>query len=286
MDYFVLRLQNVNDKSEAWLSSRAFDFGALGISEALDFKQPEGEEDVFISTPSKRALDIFFQAKPSLEFIENIQSHFPEVAFTVSGEQKKDWLAEWKKGFVPFALTRDHWVVPSWCEQPAQATYSIRIDPGMAFGTGTHETTKLVAEELEHIGTRTSLLDVGTGTGILAILSCQMGFNDVWATEIEEDSRRVANENFALNQVKVKLDAKQVEQLDKKFDVVVANIIDGVLVRIQEALKARVKPGGRLVVSGIIKEREQDFLSGFKLPAGKTWQRRERGDWLLFSVQL
>lgn len=276
----------MNDKSEAWLSSRAFDFGALGMSEALDFKQPEGEEDVFVSLPSKRAVDIFFQARPPLDFLESIRSHFPEIGFTVSGERKKDWLAEWKKGFEPFALTRDHWVVPSWCQPPAEASYSIRIDPGMAFGTGTHETTKLVAEELDHIGTRTSLLDVGTGTGILAVLACQMGYSQVAATEIEEDSRRVANENFALNNVKLRLNEKQVEDLSEKFDVVVANIIDGVLVRIQDALKARVKPGGRLVVSGIIKEREQDFLSGFKLPPGKDWRRRERGDWLLFTVQL
>lgn len=286
VDYFVLRLNNVNDKSEAWLSSRAFDFGALGMSEALAFQQPEGEEDVFVSLPATRAVDIFFAQSPAPEFLDHLRAQFPEVRFTLTGELNKDWLAEWKKGFEPFALTRDHWVVPSWCQPPPQASFSIRIDPGMAFGTGTHETTRLVAEELEHLGPRASLLDVGTGTGILAVLACQMGFSEVHATEIETDSRRVAHENFGLNQVDVQLTEQQVEDLRTQYAVVVANIIDGVLVRIQDALKTRVQPGGHLVVSGIIKEREQDFLNGFHLPAGKSWRRRERGDWLLFTVQL
>jgi ribosomal protein L11 methyltransferase len=96
----------------------------------------------------------------------------------------------------------------------------------------------------------------------------------------------VAAENFARNGARVEMDSRQVEALAHRYDVVVANIIDGVLVRIQDALKARVKPGGLLVVSGIILEREQHFLEGFKLPAGAEWRRERLGDWLLFSVRL
>lgn len=289
-DYFVLRLSQVSDRAEDWLSEQAFRHGALGISEALNFSQPEGEEDVFVSSLAQRSLDIYFDQLPSRDFIGQIESTFPEMTKQIVGEKHKDWLAEWKKGFVPFALTGDHWVVPSWCEPPEQALHAVRIDPGMAFGTGTHETTRLVARELSDIGKhhtlRHSLLDVGTGTGILAILAYQMGYGEVAATEIEEDSRRVARENFQLNGATVKMDANQVEQLEPQYDVVVANIIDGVLVRIQDALKARVKPGGWLLLSGIILEREPDFLKGFNLPADKTWQRRQSGDWLLYSVRL
>ncbi len=289
-DYFVLRLNQVSDRAEDWLSQQAFAHGALGISEALNFSQPEGEEDVFVSPPNRRAVDIFFQEMPSKAFIEQIESAFPEITREILGEKQKDWLAEWKKGFVPFALTNDHWVVPSWCEPPSEALNSIRIDPGMAFGTGTHETTRLVARELASIGKlhnlSHSVLDVGTGTGILAILAYQMGYGEVAATEIEEDSRRVARENFQLNGASVKMDGSQVEQIENQYDVVVANIIDGVLVRIQDALISRVKPGGWLVMSGIISEREPDFLSGFKLPEGSTWERRQLGDWLLYAVKL
>ncbi len=286
-DYFVLRLHSVNQRAEEWLSQEAFASGALGMSEVLNFSQPEGEEDVFAQISDERTLDVYFEQSPPHAFLQRIQSLFPGISAKLTGEANKDWLAEWKKGFKPFAITSRHWVVPSWCETPEEARHVIRIDPGMAFGTGTHETTRLVARELEILGPHNSLLDVGTGTGILAILGRQLGFKKVTATELEPEARRVAHENFALNGVQVELDSRQVEDLKDRYSVVVANIIDGVLVRIQDSLKARVKPGGWLVVSGIIKEREQEFLKGFKLKPNQKWRvRREDGDWLLFAVQL
>lgn len=289
--YFVLQVSGVKSGAEEWLSQTAFDYGALGVSEVLPFEQPEGEEDVFTRIPDRRDLSIYFSAAPASSFLETIHAHLPQVRLNVQSETNKDWLAEWKKGFAPFALTGSHWVVPSWCEPPANAQHKIWIDPGMAFGTGTHETTQLVASFLSELAAATPLghvLDVGTGTGILAILAKQLGATRVHATEIEADSRRVAHENFARNGAEdIRLDERQVEDLLERYDLVVANIIDGVLVRIQEELKARVKPGGWLVLSGIISEREQDFLNGFRLPAGKKWDRRvQQGDWLLYAVKL
>ena len=290
-DYFILKVKNLESRAEEWLSAQAFAFGALGISEALPFEQPEGEEDVFTRIPERRALDIYFQTSPAPELIADIRARFPSAVLETVAEANRDWLAEWKKGFKPFALVDGHWVVPSWCEPPPQAQHKIWIDPGMAFGTGTHETTMLVAEALARLGGQMqhgSFLDVGCGTGILAILAKQLKFSRVRATEIEADSRRVARENFAANALaSIELDDRQVEDLHEPFDVVVANIIDGVLVRIQDALKARVKTGGWLLVSGIIREREADFVHGFQLPPGVRWAERvQKGDWLLFAVRL
>lgn len=283
--YFVVHFSNVSGQAEEFLSSNAFEWGALGMAEVLPFNQPEGEEDVFTQIPDRRAIDIYFDKAPNNGFIELVRSRFPDVNLKVKSEQEKDWLEEWKKGFKPFELAGGHWVVPSWCKPPPEAKHNIWIDPGMAFGTGTHETTQLVAEELVNMSAK-SLLDVGTGTGILAIMAKQMEIPLVHATEIEEDSRRVAHENFERNGFKdIRLDEKQVEDITETYDIVVANIIDGVLVRIQDALKNRVAPGGWLILSGIIGEREKDFLEGFKIP-GKVWEtRRQKGDWILYSVR-
>src|SRR4051812_36384341 len=171
------------------------------MSEPLAFDQPEGEEDVFTRIPDKRSVDIYFQTAPSREFIEDLRRRFPDTEIKVASELERDWLAEWKKSFQPFALVNGHWVVPSWCEPPPQAQHKIWIDPGMAFGTGTHETTQLVAEALTEIlqPSMTSALDVGTGTGILAILARQLGVRRLAATEIESEARRVARENFERN---------------------------------------------------------------------------------------
>ncbi|MBX3021071.1 MAG: 50S ribosomal protein L11 methyltransferase [Bdellovibrionales bacterium] len=289
--YFVVHLQGIDDAAETWLSDAAFEHGALGMSEALAFDQPEGEEDVFTRIPDRRAVDVYFAQAPAREFLEELRSRFPQVELTVKTEQERDWLAEWKKSFQPFSLVEDHWVIPSWCEPPPQAKHKIWIDPGMAFGTGTHETTQLVAAALIEVlpGFKAqSLLDVGTGTGILAILARQLGIKSIRGTEIEEEARRVAKENFALNScADIRLDETQVQDLNETYDVVVANIIDGVLVRLQDALKARVRAGGWLVLSGIIGEREKDFLSGFQLPAGRAWDmRRQKGDWILYALKM
>lgn len=288
-DYFVMNLKSVPVSLEEWLSGEAFSNDALGVSEVLPFSQPEGEEDVFTEIPEFRELDVYFSAPPSQEWMQTLKDRIPGLEIQLRGEASRDWLAEWKKGFKPFSLTAGHWVVPSWCEAPPESKHNIWIDPGMAFGTGTHETTQLVAEKMHQLLSKekiSSLLDVGTGTGILAVLARQLGVTKVVTTEIEADSRRVAKENFAVNDYSdIRLGDEQVEQLTEKFDVVVANIIDGVLVRIQEDLKSRVKPGGWLILSGIIREREADFLNGFKISGG--WEeRKQKGDWLLYSVKL
>lgn len=290
-DYFVLRVKNLDTTAEEWLSEKAFSFGALGISEQLPFSQPEGEEDVSTQIPDRRSLEIYFQIPPSAAFVEEVKSNFPQVEMNVQGEANRDWLAEWKKGYKPFSLTEKHWVVPSWCTPPAEAQHKIWIDPGMAFGTGTHETTQLCATLFEKISSDYkfySCLDVGTGTGILAILARQLGVEKVRATEIEVDSRRVAHENFAANKIDdILLTSDQIDDLSEKFDVVIANIIDGVLVRIQDDLKARLKPGGWLILSGIIAEREREFLWHFDLPPGRSWLKRVRkGDWLAYATRL
>lgn len=290
-EYFVVHLKEVSDAAEDWLSSAAFDFQALGMSEPLSFIQPEGEEDVFTQTPKQRAVDIYFQSAPDPRFLDEVKSRYPEIVIQIQAEQERDWLAEWKKSFQPFGLVKDHWVVPSWCQAPPEAKHKIWIDPGMAFGTGTHETTQLVAEALVKIQESGGLpkdfsaLDVGTGTGILAVLARQLGAGSIAATEIESDARRVALENLKANDcADVSLSEVQVEDLTMKFDVVMANIIDGVLVRIQDALMARVKPGGWLLLSGIITEREPDFTNGFQI---KKWDLRvQKGDWLLFAVRI
>ncbi len=291
MVYFVLNIQNASSATEDWLSDQAFQNGALGISEVLGFHQPEGEEEVFTEISERRNLEIFFSDPPPAQFLTEIRHRWPEVGIAVRGEKSRDWLAEWKKGFVPFALVEDFWVVPSWCKPPLAAVHKIWIDPGMAFGTGTHETTQLVAQTLVAVARENqpaSCLDVGTGTGILAILARQLGIAHVQATEIEVEARRVAKENFTGNACSdIMLNEKQIEQLNGSYDVVMANIIDGVLVRVQDTLKMRVRPGGWLIVSGIISERENDFLAGFRLPPGHTWMRRvQKGDWLLFATRL
>ncbi|MGZ3692544.1 MAG: 50S ribosomal protein L11 methyltransferase, partial [Pseudobdellovibrio sp.] len=141
--YFRVRLSNVNTPQESEVTNFCFAHKALGLSEVLSFTQPDLTYDPSLISRRQLELDVFFQEKPSEDFFKGIKENFFEIRCTTSEEENKDWLEEWKKGFNAFKLVGKTWVVPSWLEKPAEAEIEIKIDPGMAFGTGTHATTKM-----------------------------------------------------------------------------------------------------------------------------------------------
>lgn len=201
-------------------------------------------------------------------------------------------MEEWKKGFVPFELTESIWVVPPWCPTPEKVKKVILMEPGMAFGTGTHETTQIAAQLLSRALSDISqqkgeekkgkcLLDVGTGTGILALLSRHLGVENVIATDIDLEAVRVAKENIELNKENhISVSNQPLDQMpDHSFDVVVANIIDGVLLLLQSDLKRLVKPGGKLIMSGIIQERWDYFEKHFDPSSFKFRTRLSKNEW-------
>ncbi len=282
-NYFVFTVE-VPSSLESWVGDLAFDFGAMGTTEVLKFSQPEGEETVFTESLERKKIEIYFADSPSPEFFVQIETRIPTSDFSLSECPDQDWMAEWKKNFKPMPLAEPFWIVPSWEAAPPMAAQVIHMDPGMAFGTGTHETTQLIAEELVAGQVGYSLLDVGTGTGILAILAIKLGFKEVCAIDTDPEARRVAQENFELNSAQIELPALGVHELKGTYSVVVANIIDGPLVRMQHDLFRLVEPGGRLVVSGILLEREREFLQHFLPPPGRPLRRTQKGDWLAFTV--
>ena len=144
---------------------------------------------------------------------------------------------------------------------------------------------------MPHLSHTQRVLDVGTGGGLpgMALAIARADLHVTMLDSLQKKTTFVRQAIGELSLTNAAVICERVEQFNpaEKFDVVIANIIDGVLVRIQDALKARVKEGGWLVLSGIISEREKDFLAGFQLPHGKAWgQRLQKGDWLLYAVRL
>jgi ribosomal protein L11 methyltransferase len=290
--YFLVKIKEIPRELEEFVSSQCFDFGAMGVSESLKFHQKTLEYDPEIIETPTLDVDVYFEKTPPAEFFEDIRSRFPQVVVQVSEEQEKDWLEEWKKGFVAFSLVEDVWIVPSWLKAPPDAKWIISMDPGMAFGTGTHETTQLASKMLWNLGKDVeikSLLDVGTGTGVLSILAEHMGVEKIEATEIDPIARQVAVENVERNLCQyVDVLEEQVNELKSEYDVVVANIIDGVLIRISKDLKARMKKGGYILLTGVLEERAPVFVdeflgedkNQFKLIASDA-----RGEWRGYLLQ-
>lgn len=292
--YYRVRISGITTINEDILTSIVFEHGATGLSEALHFEQPNLMYEPKVTYARTHDLDVFFPEKPAEDFIQAIKKLDPKILYEVFQEQSKDWLEEWKKGFKPFQLVGPYWIVPSWEKIPGACEKPIFIDPGMAFGTGTHATTQMAAYFAHKISVQQvellpamSFLDVGTGTAILAMLAKQAGFGSVVGIEIDPDARRVARENLKLNKLEeVEIKDVPIDELRSSFDVVIANIIDGVLVQIREDLLRVLNSGGHLFLTGILLERENYFYENFIEKSDvKVVRRLEKDEWVGYWLQ-
>lgn len=286
--YFRVRLHGVPAHLEDQITTHSFECGALGVSEALAYVQPDLTYDPRLVPTRTHDLDVFFAKEPARDFFDGLRDLDPRIEAKTVEEEHKDWLAEWKKGFKPFRLIGDYWVVPSW-EPVPEDVRPLRIDPGMAFGTGTHATTQMMASFIHRLAEKNpakiadwSLLDVGTGTAILAMLARRAGFGLVQGIEIDPEARRTARQNVALNGLgDIDLPETQLEDIRGDFDVVVANIVGGVLVRLKPDLMRVTRPGGALLLTGILKEFDDEFFRDFIENEPLTVARRlEKDEWV------
>lgn len=294
MGYYKIMLRNVPANLEDIITGVCFDHGCTGVTEALNFSQPDLTYEPYILHPKTHMMEVFFEKAPPKEFFTEIEGYSHLITWTTSEEENKDWLEEWKKGFIPFQLVGPYWIIPSWLEVPAECNHPIYIDPGMAFGTGTHATTKMASFFVHKLCTQHQseishwkMLDVGTGTAILAMLAKDCGMSQVTGIEIDPEARRVARENIALNKMNsIQIPDSLIEDLRETYDVVVANIIDGVLIQIQKELLRVLKTGGHLFLTGILTERDNLFFEKFieKNPL-KVLRRLENDEWVGYWVQ-
>ncbi len=286
--YIKIRLFSVPASLEDVITTHSFTCGALGVTEALAFSQPDLTYDPDILRVRAHDLDVYFEERPGCEFFDKIIEWEPNLKWEIKEEEHKDWLAEWKKGFVPFQLVGPYWIIPSWHQPPNEAIKPILIDPGMAFGTGTHATTKMASYFVHKLGQslkpdqQYSLIDVGTGTAVLAMLAKKEGVQRVLGIEIDPEARRVARENIERNDLmSISITDQLIEEVKETFDFVVANIIDGVLIQLKDHLLKVLKPGGQMFLTGILTERDDDFFSEFIENSGlKVVRRIEKDEWV------
>ncbi len=163
-----------------------------------------------------------------------------------------DWVRATQAQFEPIQITPRLWIVPTWCELPDPAAINLRVDPGLAFGTGTHPTTRLCLEWLSALPLAgCSVLDYGCGSGILAMAASALGAADVSGVDIDPQAVATARLNTEANGLRASY-AVSDTRLDRQFDVVVANILAGPLAVLAPAICAHVKAGGQLALAGIL----------------------------------
>jgi ribosomal protein L11 methyltransferase len=185
----------------------------------------------------------------------------PKLSLDEVAEQ--DWVRLTQSQFEPIRISGRLWIVPSWHVAPDPAAINLELDPGLAFGTGSHPTTRLCLEWLEQaIQPGTSLLDYGCGSGILGIAALKLGAGDVLGVDIDKAALIAAADNAARNHVALRL-AHSSEVLSRTFDLVVANILTNPLMLLAPLLTARIKPGGRLALSGVLEAQADQVIDAY-----------------------
>lgn len=239
---------------------------------------------------AERTLHIYFSAAtPISDLAASLRAMEGDGVrlLTIDTIAQGDWATAWKKYFKPFHLTDQIVIRPSWeSYTPQPGEHIITLDPGMAFGTGQHDSTRFCAELLSQIRKEhpqhCSLLDVGCGSGILSMAGKALGFNPVMGIDNDPHAVEVAKDNLALNpqlgtiRFEVCNDALTQPSVEKA-DVVVANIIAEVLCHLKPRLLDFLKPGGLLILSGIIPERANDIEMTFSTL--RLLEKKESKEW-------
>ena len=204
---------------------------------------------------------------------------------------EQDWAENWKKYYTPFRAGERLVIKPSWEPYAAQAgDLVLELDPGMAFGTGTHETTYMCMEQLErYVTPGCKAIDVGCGSGILALAAAKLGASDVLAIDLDELAVKVAAENTQKNgllQTVRVVHGDLLEQREEQADVIVANIIADVICFLCGPAKKHLLPGGVFICSGIIREREEDVQRALAAAGYTVCNRLEKGEWVCLAAHL
>ncbi|MGI6172291.1 MAG: 50S ribosomal protein L11 methyltransferase [Christensenellales bacterium] len=253
-------------------------------------------EDVRVSGYFPKELqtqDLLSRIRARLEEVKRMEllMDVGKLEIETSTVDDEDWAEFWKKNYVPFRLGMHMVVKPTWTPFDAQeGDKIIELDPGMAFGSGTHETTGMCVEILEKVLKKgDSVIDVGTGSGILAIAAALNGAGDVLAIDIDPMAVRVCGENVERNGFSDVVRCRQgdlLKDVEEVADIVVANIISDVIIMIAEPVKARIKPGGMFLCSGISRERRDEVIEALEKADYASIDVHIRGEWAAIECRV
>jgi ribosomal protein L11 methyltransferase len=263
----------------------------LEVSPETDETRPAGDVRVRAYLPADDRLDATRQQLE--EALWHLGQLLPLPAPEYRPVHEADWAEAWKANFQPIRIGRRLLIVPAWLSPPlAEGDVVVRLDPGMAFGTGTHPTTQLCLRAIErHLKPGEAMLDLGTGSGILAIAAAKLGAGAVLAVDIDSEAVRVARENAAANDVAERLTIEHgslAEVLAGRYGpqwvgvpLVVANILARVIVTLLGAgLAQTVAPGGLLVVSGILDSQAFEVNAALKAAGLEIAAQEHEGEWV------
>ena len=298
MKYKTITVTTNHDSAEL-VSSAMFDVGAEGVSildkqDFLDLVKSDViwdyvDENLLNQTDSVKVSTVVSPQDADYEIrLENRLQEMKEFGVSygeiVVGEvDEQDWANEWKKYYKPI-VTPQITVVPTWISYEPRADEKImRLDPGMAFGTGEHATTRMCLELMDVDGK--TVIDVGCGSGILGIGAELVGAKSVYMCDIDPQAVEFARKNAQLNGVKAVVEEADLIEGDHKADFIFANITADILMRLSSSIGKHLNDGGTIVLSGIINTRLDEVVECYEKAGYVIIDRAEREDWRALKLK-
>ena len=294
-NYFELKI-SINPDIEEIVSDICFsNFSCEGVVLA-----EEAWKDLEMTATTRGTLKVFLTELSSnpIETLKTEREIFKSRGFSdeelgsweisIDEKENQDWSKKWKEKWDVTHVTERIAVVPSWLEyQPKENEITITLDPGCAFGTGTHQTTQLCMKAIEkYLKKDNSMADIGTGSGILAICAKKFGASFVYGCDNDDTVIDVCKENAEINNVNdIEFELNTADKLTEKYDFVCANILHNVLAEIMGDLKNIMKPNAKMVLSGILHEKKPVVLDAINKYGLKIIETLTQDQWVAIVVE-
>jgi ribosomal protein L11 methyltransferase len=270
------------------LSDALMELGAVSVTftetgEQEIFEPEIGTTPIWEQTRVMGLFDADVDLTPILLGLTQFLPEIPPSSYRVEQIEDKDWIREWMDQYKPMLFGRNLWIVPSWLQAPDPQAVNLMLDPGMAFGTGTHPTTAMCLSWLDlNAPQDLQVIDYGCGSGILAIAASKLGAKQVRGTDIDPQAITASQDNAERNQVGIDF------QLVKNFkaqpaDLLIANILAGPLKELATEFDRLVKPGGRLVLSGLLQSQADELVEHYRQFGFELDERKTQDEWALIA---
>ncbi len=274
---FTIKISNAFRDS---LIKRLSENGCLGII--------ENNKSLVAYFPSTLDADTIKDDLTLLETLLEKAGHSHELDYDCALIPEKDWNETWKKSFQSVDIGKQFTILPPW-EKNKKDRINLIIDPGMAFGTGHHETTRSCLVLMENYAPKTAkekFLDIGAGTGILAIAARKLGYQHVIGIDMDTLAVDAARENVIINNVPdVEISEEGLAELRETFDVIAANLISGVLVQLAPPLFTHMNPGGIAILSGILIGQEGEVIDAMEKAGLRLRETYRDGKWVSLVME-
>lgn len=280
MDYYAFTIRT-SLKIKELLILKLTEQGCLGVVEHNDT----------ITAYFKGSIDIksVTQELDLAQALLDKAGHKHELTYQYTLIPEEDWNESWKKGFKPMDVGEGFTILPPW-EKPKEGRINLIIDPGMAFGTGHHETTRsclLLMEKHAPGVPKKRFLDVGTGTGILAIAAAKLGFKHILAVDNDPLAVEATRLNGELNNLSdVNIREGDITAVEGTFDLITANLISGILIEIAQEIASRLSSRGIVIISGILQDQKEEVFAAMEAGGLELVETLAEGTWISAAYKM